>query len=382
LPSATSRWTNAYARDPAHFLLSASLVALLLWLSASLKSRITDQMRTAWRTSLSKYDVHADENTTTGRADVVKWLLYAGLIFVVLYPVPAFFGFPLPRIGGSPQMLIDRITVFHFWFFAVAVLITMFLSDSMIASFRLKYGYRKAISNIRLWIAPAIFAVIFLVGGLALAGHYVFDIRDSFGHFCKPDPEAKPLIKDVCSADAQKSCTRVNGDLVGCSEACRGKESEFDTSRLCNSTGVIVKRGERYRFEITKKDDWQCLGGASGPGGALLPQKSQSLGDAAYTWGRWAALAILYPLKRTFDRPFGRVFIRYGETGNEENFIDPDEEKLDTDTLEETFKPTRDGELYVYLNNPVSGFWPGLFQDMGVNSGTAKVRVYRVPRPQ
>jgi len=110
----------------------------------------------------------------------------------------------------------------------------------------------------------------------------------------------------------------------------------------------------------------------------LLPQKSQSLKDAAYTWGRWAALAIGYPLKRTFDRPFGRVFIRYGETGNEENFIDPSEDDLLTNKLEETVKATREGELYVYLNKPVSGFWPGLFND--VNSGTAKVRVYRVPK--
>jgi hypothetical protein len=45
--------------------------------------------------------------------------------------------------------------------------------------------------------------------------------------------------------------------------------------------------------------------------------------------------------------------------------------------LRETFKPTNDGELYVYLNKPVSGFWSGLFHD--VNTGTAKVRVVRVP---
>jgi hypothetical protein len=35
-----------------------------------------------------------------------------------------------------------------------------------------------------------------------------------------------------------------------------------------------------------------------------------------------AALGAAYPIKRTFDRPFGRVITRYGETGNTENFID------------------------------------------------------------
>ena len=91
---------------------------------------------------------------------------------------------------------------------------------------------------------------------------------------------------------------------------------------------------------------------------------------------RTTALAIAYPIKRSFDRPFGRVIIRYGETGNEENFIDPGTEPQSVDQLEETFRPTRDGELFVYLNKPVSGFWPGLFN--GVNSGTARLRVYRI----
>src|SRR6185437_9142464 len=58
LPGAALRWTNAYAREPLWFLLCAGLVGLLLWLSASLKDRITDQMRLAWRTSLAKIDLN------------------------------------------------------------------------------------------------------------------------------------------------------------------------------------------------------------------------------------------------------------------------------------------------------------------------------------
>src|SRR5262249_45641914 len=111
------------------------------------------------------------------------------------------------------------------------------------------------------------------------------------------------------------------------------------------------------------------------PAGALLPQKNASWREAADEWARTALLAIAYPIKRTFDRPFGRVIVRFGETGNEEYFIDPDDDPKPADQLEETFRATRDGELYVYLNKPVSGFWSGLFND--VNGGTAKVRVVR-----
>ena len=378
LPGAASRWINAYARDPLHFVLAAGLVALLLWLSASLKDRITDQMRTAWRTSLAKYDVHAGKPSNLGGAGIVQNVIYACLVLVALLPVPAWFGVTVPKAGGPLQILIDRATQPYFQIFAVLILLTMFLQDSTIAWFRLKDGYKQAISNIKLWIAPAFFALAFLVGGIALAGHYVFNIRDSFGGFCMPDAGSKVL--DVCRQRDLDQCDRdADGNFPPtCKPACRGVETEFDTRRLCTSTRVKVSTGQRYRFEISKKDDWSFLGAKSGPGGALLPNKNAGWRESAETWARTAMLAIAYPIKRTFDRPFGRVIVRFGETGNEEYFIDPSEDDLLANSLEETFKATRDGELYVYLNKPVSGFWPGLFNE--VNSGTAKVRVYRVPR--
>ncbi|MEH2521605.1 hypothetical protein V1279_007178 [Bradyrhizobium sp. AZCC 1610] len=41
---------------------------------------------------------------------------------------------------------------------------------------------------------------------------------------------------------------------------------------------------------------------------------------SAVALAQMAALAAAYPIKRTFDRPFGRVITRYGETGNTEKF--------------------------------------------------------------
>src|SRR5262249_28607138 len=86
LPNGASRWINGYARDPLYFLLAAGLVVLLLWLSASLKERITDQMRIAWRTSLSKYDVHASKEEAAGGTDFVHSVVYACLLLIALYP--------------------------------------------------------------------------------------------------------------------------------------------------------------------------------------------------------------------------------------------------------------------------------------------------------
>ena len=87
-------------------------------------------------------------------------------------------------------------------------------------------------------------------------------------------------------------------------------------------------------------------------------------------------LAAAYPLKRTLDRPFGRVILRYGETGNEENFIDGEPQL--NGRLNEKFRVTRDRQYQVYLNKPVSGVFPGLLRN--VNSGKARIWIYRIPR--
>ena len=381
LPDAASRWKDAYARDPLQFLLCGGLVALLLWLSANLKGCITDRMRTAWRVSLSKFDLHGGLSKKTAGPGFVEVLIYVCLFLIALYPLPDRFGHPLPRLDNSLQILLDRLTRPYFHVFAVTILITMLLPDKTIAWFRLKDAYKQTISNLKLWIAPAFFAVMFVVGGVELVSHYVFDIRDSFGEFCRPDPDASEL-KDACPRSDHDKCKKDTSGYLpdACTPACRGIQRTFDTRDVCVSTRVKLDHNHSYIFEIGKAgNDWSFLGARSGPGGMpitdFMPDKDDSWSSWAVAWARTAALIVAYPIKRTLDRPFGRVILRYGETGNEENFVDPEADSVDH--LSEKFKPTRNGELYVYLNKPVSGVFPSLFND--VNTGTAKIRVYRVP---
>jgi hypothetical protein len=63
-----------------------------------------------------------------------------------------------------------------------------------------------------------------------------------------------------------------------------------------------------------------------------------------------AAMLLLWPLKRSFIRPWFRVVARVGSTGNDEDFIDPDEGST---TLTEKIKPNQDGQLFLYVNNAV-----------------------------
>ena len=97
------------------------LSRLLLWLSAGLKDRITDQMRLAWRASLAKVDLnrgrHAETPVGVGAALIV---VSAGLALIALYPTPGWVGFNLPKASASLQTFIDRITHPYFQCFAFA----------------------------------------------------------------------------------------------------------------------------------------------------------------------------------------------------------------------------------------------------------------------
>jgi hypothetical protein len=101
-------------------------------------------------------------------------------------------------------------------------------------------------------------------------------------------------------------------------------------------------------------------------------------------------MALLYPLKRTLDRPWGNLILRVGSTGSDEDFLDrtaPNQSedprhnyvkydvKADTKTLSENLKPQRDGELFIYLNRPqlaLPGYESAIANWVG-NTGWAKI---------
>ncbi len=279
LPGAAARWTNAYAREPLWFLLCAGLVGLLLWLSASLKDRITDQMRLAWRVSLAKIDLNRGKPKRPRRQERSADCGLCRLALIALYPVPGWAGYALPKAPGSLQIFIERITHPYFQWFAFAILVTMWLPGGTIARFRLADAYRQFITSIKLKVAPAFFALAFLVGGFGFASHYLFNFRDSFGHFCQP--VEKPVALEVCDPDDMKLCKRASdGSFPSTctSKACRGVPlAEFDTASLCTPAGVMLDRRGNYRFVLEQNGEWSFLGAPSGPGGMPLREFSSAM---------------------------------------------------------------------------------------------------------
>jgi hypothetical protein len=187
-----------------------------------------------------------------------------------------------------------------------------------------------------------------------------------------------------CKQTPSLAITPFGFDIKGSS---RKWEFTFDTSPFasnqpntaCVSTGVFLKTGTTYHVSVErepgKENMWTFFSEASYMGGQPISR---------LPWYKELAMAALFPLRRTLDRPWGAIILRVGGMGNEEDFLDreppPQSDALranpkgfavpDAESIGESLKPKRDGELFVYLNKPI--WWVDRLID---NTGIAKVTI-------
>jgi hypothetical protein len=139
---------------------------------------------------------------------------------------------------------------------------------------------------------------------------------------------------------------------------------DFDTSCLCQSTNVALQRNGVYLIQFNStasfRDGW--IDGSKGFSSTDLPR-----------WYQRALFTMAVPLRREWFRPWFRVVARIGGSGGEETFLDPD--FSDVHWIHERVRATRDGELFLFVNDAVIGV-PGIFGAFySNNSGTAKVTI-------
>jgi uncharacterized protein (DUF2235 family) len=251
LPNALAVWMNAYARDPGRFLLAALAVAALTWLSSVvLANKITDNMRSIWRSNLA----------------------------------------PNPT---------------SFW-------------SRLIFGLRTSRAYQAFHSAIKQQIAPAFFAAAFLYMGLTFGSHLIFDFEDSAGLICRDSPAPRSLA---------------SGETA--------PEIRFATKDICKATGVVLEQGGTYLVTVKEVPPWRD---------GNIETSVAGFYSADQEWTTRSIMYLAWPLKRTFIRPWFRVIMRVGSTGNYEDFLDPDVRQV-TGILQERFKPERSGELFFYVND-------------------------------
>jgi len=95
--------------------------------------------------------------------------------------------------------------------------------------------------------------------------------------------------------------------------------------------------------------------------------------DAPTFWQK-VLMVFALPMRRELIRPWFRMVARTGGVGGEESFLDPDPKDH---SIDEVMRATRDGELFLFINDAVLGVpgLAGLFYSNNV--GSAEVTISR-----
>jgi uncharacterized protein (DUF2235 family) len=316
LPSAAQPWIDGYARQPGQFILVALLLAVMLLWGSWLAGKIQSQMDILWQNSLGSRLV--DE--------------------------------------GSPTDLIYRL--------------------------RTNQIYIWIHQTLKTSVAPAFFALLFAYLGVTFTSHALFNIQDDAGWVCRESAARLQTLSpgEIVLADGS---TRKLSDLANeaKNDPSLSKEDKanpfkyvrnlpiFETSNLCQSMKVELERNRKYliRFEDT----------TSFRDGTIDAPKGFYSTDPPSLWQK-ALMFSAIPLRRELIRPWFRVVARFGGTGGEENFLDPDAKPNPKDPstlIDEEVAATRDGELFLFVNDAVIGI-PGLYEAFYRNNkGSTKVLI-------
>jgi|tagenome__1003787_1003787.scaffolds.fasta_scaffold20979944_2 uncharacterized protein (DUF2235 family) len=215
--------------------------------------------------------------------------------------------------------------------------------DNWIYRLRASGPYVAAKKRWKFQVGPGLSAVFFVYAGLMLINHLAYAVLDDAGFICS---------ESVGATAMNKGETRT---------------LSFDASSVCSATGVLLENGSRYAIKIKSREaQWYDRTIPTSPAGFY------SL-DAP---GLWQKLAMVFalPMRRELIRPWFRIVARIGRVGGEETFLDPDPKDH---SIDEVMRATRDGELFLFVNDAVLGV-PGL---EGVfysnNVGSADVTITR-----
>jgi uncharacterized protein (DUF2235 family) len=385
LPAFAGRWLEAYERQPAWFLLWACIVGLLIWYGTGLKSEANSRMRRIWDEQFPSAPPTRPRPAGGVAWTIAWWILLVVLLYVAFNPIFqeywlfAFLRLPEP-LNGLVETYSEQPVRFVVW----AFLVFHFLPEHAVEKLRTCWLYKAILSFLKFKLFPFGFACLIVYGAFAVSNHVLFNVRDSFGSFCEHSTnETGPLH----AGNPGFECT--NGK---CSKTVPVFDSALtDRTSLCLATGVFAERGKRYAINVHRTPDtekWTFWNEPSFMSGQPVSR---------LTWWKQPVMAMLFPFRRSFDRPWGAFIVRYGPTGTEESFLDREPPPLDDDlvnpkdykaedvpadkeALGEGWTATRDGEIYVYINKPVLGIWGAetwISKWLIPNRGTARIDIDR-----
>ncbi len=222
--------------------------------------------------------------------------------------------------------------------------------------------YRAFFYWLKHWILPTIFAAIIFavlaVIGFAVVNRILFAAWDLTGNVCKPGQTPVPVTTPV----------------------------KFETKTLCTATGLQVEKGKSYRVTLVVTDPWEDGHKFE----ETNPEKARGIVTDPRGFGfekmRWTMIPGV-PIRRLLASNWFATALRIGNTGLGE--VVPTWERNDAPaclcpakvTYTTTFRAKKSGELFVYVNDSVSG-WPGYFDYFYTlnNKGAAELTLQPVAK--
>jgi hypothetical protein len=249
-------------------------------------------------------------------------------------------------------------------------------------SLRTSRPYQWVLWALKRHIVPFGFAVLLIYLGVTLASHLLFNFQDAAGLVCRERPveyQRDPRHPNIVTVKNYKGLINLKpGETMMAAGGESSSEPDpaalpvFRTSELCQSTGVWLERVGRYRIAFDSTDSFKDKD---------IEASEGFTSNRAPTFGQRAAMFAALPLRREILEPWFRVVAQTGGKGGEETPLDPEftDNKV---RINKEIKATRDGELFLFVNDAVigipgfNGYFYKFFYDN--NQGSARVTIKRL----
>jgi hypothetical protein len=211
--------------------------------------------------------------------------------------------------------------------------------------------YRVFFIALTHWLLPSLVALTILITGiygfLVIGNRVVFFTENLFGGVCSPSAEVRPV-------------------------AAKSGPVNFDTTKLCNPSGLLVTKGATYQVTFTTTVPWEDGHRAKEAG---IPTDPRGFGREKMTGWMWLGL----PFRRYISVNWFQPIVRIGSKGMHEQPLtfEPQPTTPNRPAFTATFKPRADGEAFFFVNDSVGapGF-TGLFY--ANNQGQAEITIEKV----
>jgi uncharacterized protein (DUF2235 family) len=252
----------------------------------------------------------------------------------------------------------------------------------LVYGLRTSRPYQWVLWALKRHIVPFAFAVLLIYLGVTLASHLLFNFQDAAGLVCRERPveyQPDPRHQNIVTVKDYKGLINLKpGETMLAAGGGSSSEPDpaalpvFRTSELCQSTGVWLERDGRYRIAFDSTDSFKDKD---------IEASEGFTSNRAPTLGQRAAMFAALPLRREILEPWFRVVAQTGGKGGEETPLDPEftDNKV---RINKEIKATRDGELFLFVNDAVigipsfNGYFYKFFYDN--NQGSARVTIKRL----